>query len=237
MLSDVRARLLVLVGLAVLGVALAGMGTVLGVTGFATDADATARFVVSEDNVTVSDGGEEVTVVENMSDVGAIRIAETDSRHFEVSTETDSPLTDAERERAREIARANDTVARYLADAEGYELAVDPVRKLDLGSVNRTDASLSEADGTNASYTIETVTSDGEGGTLVVQRNSSYAADRAVVRVYRPSDDSRDEQKYSIDVDLANGTVTDITDWDALRREASANGDASAGESVDIGGE
>ncbi|WP_202614421.1 hypothetical protein [Halostella litorea] len=226
MANDVRVRLAVLVGLAALAVGLAGVGTAVGVTDPIADADAGGEFVVADGSVTFAGNGENVTVVESTANVSEIRFEETDSGRFVVSTETDRPLTPAERDRAVEIARSNGTVRGKLAELDGYELAVEPVQRLEADQVSSYDVTL-EADGNatagETDVFVANATAEDRDGTVVVERDPSYAEDRAVVRVQQPDAAEGERLRYSVDVDLANDTVTDVTDWTAVGEESTVS--------------
>jgi len=222
--SHVRVRLAVLVCLAALGVGLAGIGAAVGVTELITAGDTSGEFVVADDSVTFSDGTENVTVVENTANVTAIRVEETAPGRFTVDTEVERPLSAAERERAVEVARSNATVSARLDRLDGYELTVDPVYRVTADQMTGYNVTIDADDVTNGSddgvyvgtVNVSTETRDGE---VVVQRDPSYVEDRAVVRVRQPDASERRELRYSVDIDLANGTVTGITDWTGGREE------------------
>ncbi|WP_255152420.1 hypothetical protein [Halorarius halobius] len=211
--SKIRSRLVVLACLAVVGVVLAGVGTALSTTSPLTDGDPSARFVVADGNVTFSDDDGNVTLVDDASHIRTVRIRRTDGGTFRVDTETDRPLTAVERERAVEIARANDSITRRLDALDGYTLTVGPVHQpvtMQLDDVRFDNSTQTDVG------RVETSVTETDNG-VVVHRNdsSTYVDDRAVVFVTRP--DSSD-LKYAIEVDLANGTVTSISDQEPLRR-------------------
>ncbi|QIB74317.1 hypothetical protein G3I44_08500 [Halogeometricum borinquense] len=223
MTSEIRSRLFILVGLSVLGVSLAVIGTSLGVTSPVTNSDDNAKFVVNQENMTFSSAGESVTLAQNMSEVETVQITQVKSSQFEVHTEKEQPFTAAERDRAIEIARNNETVRRHLEQMDEYTLAVDPVQKINASSTSETSGTISQINGsdteTGSELTVQTGNMSVENeSSVVIQRESSYVEDQAVVRVRQPNEPELQELKYSIDIDLANGTVTDITDWDKIRQ-------------------
>jgi len=218
----VRVRLVVLVGLAVIGIGLAGVGVAFGVTKPIADTASSGKFVVSEENVTFSAGGESAVVVDNVSDVREISIEETDTGHFTLRTTEEGALTDSERRRAREIAVTNDTVRRELDALGAYELTVQPIQKLNVSSVSQSRyTTVAEINQTGDEFTVrETSLERNDSGTVTIERDPTYVEDRASVRIRQPGVDDSRELKYSVTVDLANGSVTDVTDWDAIRRTA-----------------
>lgn len=224
--SEIRTRLVVLAGLAVLGVTLAGVGSALGMTSPFTNSGSSLQFVVNEENVTVSNGGQTETVVNDMSNVRAITVDETASGHFSVKTDEERPLTDTERERAKEVALNNQSVQAEIESIGEYELVVEPVQQLNLSSnqVGQYNTTITVENETDGEFTIatENTTSESqdESVTLVRKSETSYVEDRATVRIRQPSQSDRDALKYTIDVDLANGTIIDITDWDDMRENS-----------------
>ncbi|WP_276274111.1 hypothetical protein [Haloarcula litorea] len=225
----VRSRLLVLVTLTVIGVGLAGGGVAVGLAGPLSTTGPSAEFVVSEGDVTVSTGDRSEPVVENLSGVTEVTIEETDAGQFTVRTRTDSPLTDAERRRARAIATDNATVALALDGMDAYELSVEPVYRVNrTASTRRTFEIRTDSNRTDGVFRGEVVddetgTGDSDGGTVTVERAPDHVDDRAVVRVRDPDRGDRHDLRYTVDVNLANGTVTGITDWAAIRRESATD--------------
>lgn len=218
--SEIRSRLVVLAGLTVLGVALAGVGTALGMTAPPTNHGDNPTFAVNEENVTFTDNGNRVTLVENMSTVRSVRIDKVGSTQFQVSTETAQPLTAAERERARRIALNNQTVQSHLASLENYEVTIEPIRRLNMTSMqvaNFNATKVNDSGDGGSVFKITNVSSEHEDGTVVVQRDPQYVEDRAVVRIRQPGAPERRALKYTVRVDLANDTVTGITDWEEIR--------------------
>jgi len=228
----VRSRFAAVLGLAVLGVALAGIGTPFGVTAPIAADDPSGEFVVSGQNVTFSNQGQQETVVRNLSNATTIEIEEADDGQFTVTTERNRPLTDAERERARVIARNNDTVRRALDDVSEYELAVEPIYEVDELSTTKISGEVStvnESEGISVVDLADDSLSERDDA-VVVQRDPSYVEDEAVVRVRQPNETERTDLKYSVSVDLASETVTDITDWEDIRQGTTVDFES---ESVD----
>ena len=223
----IRSRLLVLAGLTVIGVGLAGAGTAMGLTEPLSTTDLAAEFIVSEENVAFSAGGKSETIVENMSYVSEVEIEETDAGQFTIHTTEDQPLTDSERERARTIAVNNATVKQTLDAMSAYELSVEPVQRINVTGLEQASLdAVNKSDQTDDVVQYEladngTVTEDQGGGTVTVNREPRYAEDRAVVRIRQPGEDCHHDLKYTINVDLASGTVTGITDWDEIRQSSS----------------
>lgn len=220
--SDVRTRVAVLVALAILGVMAAGIGATLGATAPLADDRSDTQFVVSEQNVTVSGQGQHAEIVDDMSNVTAVEISETDPGHFTIDTQRDRPLSETDRERAKAIARTNDTVRRSLEDLDDVTLTVDPIHAVTVNSGQRIDGNVTLVDGDeNVSVvTFDQASVGNRSDSVVVHRDPAYVEDEAVVRVRQPSENAEPDLKYSIDVDLASGTVTGITDWDEIRSES-----------------
>lgn len=220
MTTDLRSRFAVLVGLAILGVGLAVIGTAVGATGFLTDDRGDAGFTVSEENVTFSDGDQEVTVVDNMTRVDRLEVEKVETGTYHVITETENPVTDSERRRAKAIIKRNETVRQALDDLDGYELTVEPVHKLTADSMvteNFTTAndstssdfvSNNETEDEEATYTFSV---ESEEGNVTVNRDPTYVENEVVVWIRHPV---ADDVYYTVDVDLENSTVVEITEWD-----------------------
>jgi len=216
MASDLQSRLTLLVVLAVLGVGLAVIGTAVGDTTPHDPSGPGTAFVVSEDNVTVEQGDQQVTVVDNMTRVDSIEIEQQGSGTYQVNTETEDPLTDSERSHAKAIAHDNATVQQVLQGVEQYELTVEPIHKLTVDSVQTTtftglnSTSMENETAEGAETFTLTVEDSDETGTVTVDRHPEYVKGEAAIRIRNPS---TDEMYYSATVDLENETVTDITDW------------------------
>ncbi|WP_323192120.1 hypothetical protein [Halostella sp. PRR32] len=220
MSSEIRSRLIVLSALALLGVALAGVGTSLGMGSSLTNHGDDPSFVVTNENITFSKSGDNVTLIDNMSNVKEVRIDQTGSNQYQVRTEAEQSLTATERERARQIARSNQTVQQHLDSLSEYELGVDPIHEIDSDSMSVVSVDLNESKD-DGEYDFVAVSQENENRSVVVERDPEYVADRAVVRVRQPSDPKHEGLKYSVKVDLANETVTGITDWDEIREDSS----------------
>jgi len=204
----------ILAVLGVVGLALAGVTSAIGVTETAAG-DVGGEFVVSERNVTYSNAAQERTVIENLSGVEAIEIGRDGTGHFSIRTEEATPLTEVDRERAKRIARTNETVRRALARLDGHDLSVEPIRELSTQNVvGVTVEQSNESNWTNDSaetrtFKVTNVTYANESGSVVVQRDPKYVSDRAAVEIR----DTDDEHRYTVYVDLANRTVVDIVNW------------------------
>jgi len=217
MRGGLRFRLGVLFALGVVGLTVAGIGVGFGSPTAEPTGDA-AEFVVSEENVTFSDRNRTVTVADDLSNATTVEIEATDAGQFRVDAERRQPLTDAERERAAEIARTNRTVQERLAAIDSVEITVEPIRKLETTkTVDLGNATMKNTSGNVSVYRFDANTSEESDGSVVVNRDPAYVEDRADVRISDPTADRKTQLKYSVTVDLANGTVTDATDWVALR--------------------
>ncbi|MFC7132095.1 MULTISPECIES: hypothetical protein [Salinibaculum] len=223
----IRSRLRVLAGLAVLGIGLAGAGTAFGMAGPLAGTGPTPEFVVSDETVTFSAGGESDTVVGNLSRVSELTIEETSAGQFTIRTADDHPLTRSERRRARTIATSNATVRQTLNSVDTYELTVEPVQTVNVSASNVVSLNITgeerQANGTfRGEFSItDSESATGEDGVVTLTRDSSYVDGRAVVHVRQPGVDSRQALHVTVDVDLVNGTVTDILNWNTLGQESS----------------
>ena len=221
MRGELRFRLGLLLVLTVVGLTVAGIGASFGTPTPDATGDDAAEFVVSERNVTFSDRNRTVTVTDDLSNVTTVEIEEAEPGRFRVDTERRQPLTDAERERAVEIARANRTVRQRVDEMNRTEFSVDPIQKLDTTAINLSgNVTPGHTSGNVSVYRFETNTSDSREGSVVVDRDPSYVEGRADVRISDPTADPETWLQYSVTVDLANETVTDTTDWVAIRESA-----------------
>ena len=217
--GGISTRLLVLVGLAAVGIGLAGVGTSLGMAELTSNPP--AEFIVGDDNIKFNASGESTTVVENLSYVQAVNIDETDTGQFTIQTVTEQPLTAREREQAREIVLSNATISAALAEIDSYTLSVDPIQKLNASAFNQVsyDSNMSHESGDSITI-VETSEEKENSGSVTIEREPNYAEDRATVQICQPDAPPSDDLKYSVDVDLENDTITDITDWEAISQEA-----------------
>lgn len=219
MFERLHHRIAVLFGLAILAVGLALVGTAIGVGGAAISEETTGEFTISENNVTFSDGNREATPVDNLSGVQQVEISE-DRGEFKVITRNGSSSLGAEqRERAKQIVLANETIQQYVAGVETYEIDVEPIEKVDAETVQINTTNVTETEPTTrtngddtrtVSFTVvETRGTD----SVSVAREPSYVTDEVNVRIFGPSG----ELQYSIVVDLAEGTIVKYTDWETIR--------------------
>lgn len=223
--SEMRTRLFVLVGLAVIGVALAGVGTTLGADDV-VQPQQSAKLVVTDENLTVAHANQSGTLVTDLSNVTELRIDRENASRFTVETRERRPLSPAERERARTIALNNQTVSEAVGEMAAVELTVEPIRKLNTSSfaAKRYNVSLDAGDGdtvTGDTFTIELNDSGMEDGSVTIDRTPEFVDDRAVVEVRDPTEEPPQSLEYTVRVDTANGTVTDVTDWEHVRENAS----------------
>jgi len=219
MVSTIRSRLALLLTLAVLGVAVAGIGATLGGP-TVTTAEADTQFVVTEQNVTVATEREEVTVTDDMYNVTSIRVQEAADGQFSVETERTQPLSETDRERAKRIARTNETIQAHLAEGK-YTLDVDAIQRLDATAMQVSNITQTSNSGNVSVYTFnETESEKTAGGSVVVDREPTYVPNEAVVRLRDPTASERSDLTYSVHVDLTNETVIDVTDWAKIRQSA-----------------
>ncbi|WP_310901527.1 hypothetical protein [Haloarcula onubensis] len=216
----IRLRLLFLVGLSILGVGIAGAGTTLWAADPLATTGANPEFVVGDENVTFANGGESETVVHNVSNLSRITIRETDTGRFSIQTTEHRPLSATDRERAREIALNNSTVATGLDEIGEYELAVEPIQRLTVSddTLRTYNVTLDNSSGqSDTTFTInETSVEERQSDSVTISRGTNYVADSAVVRIRQPGDDGSGELLYVVDVDLSTERVTDVTDWRSI---------------------
>jgi len=218
--DGIHTRLLVLVGLVTVSLGFAGAGAAFGMTEPLTSAPSN-EFVVSEDNITFNASGESETVVENLSYVREVNIEETDTGQFTIRTVEEQPLTNRERDRAREIALANETVSAALSEMNSYVLSVEPIQQLNASTFNHISYDSNTSHETSDGITIIETSEADDDGSVTITREPSYVENRVVVRIRQPDAPQSEDLQYSVDVDLENETVTDITDWNAIRQESS----------------
>ena len=217
--AGIRTRLLVLVGLAAVSIGLAGVGAAFGMTD-PLISDPSGEFIVGEDNITFNASGESKTVAENLTHVQAVKIEETNTGQFTVQTVKEQPLTDREHAQAREIVLSNDIVSAALSEMDSYTLSVDPIQQLNASAFNQVSYDTNTSHETSDGITIVKMSEEEESGSVTIEREPNFAEDRATVQIHQPDAPPSDDLKYSVDVDLKNNTVTDMTDWDAIRQEA-----------------
>jgi len=235
--SRLRSKLALLVALLVVGAGLAFTGNALGVSEPLSEPEPGALFAVSDENVTVTASGQEVTAVEKMDTVTNVEITEQDGQ-FVVTTDRKEPFTSAEIDRGIEIAKKNKTVQTALDRRDTYDFEVEPVHKLEatdlaVTTVNDTDITFDTATEDNESGSVDTtdhksgdnrtaadsddivtVTVEDNGSndesTVRVDREPSYVEDRAVVVVRDPE---AGERVLSVVVDLQSEQVVSLTGW------------------------
>lgn len=226
---DVRARALVLVGLAVLGVGLALSGSAIGVGSETLRGEGPA--VTVDDDVSVSEGADEVVVVENVSTIDSVAVEASDGGTIRFETEPRRGLSADARARGEAIARDNATVARALASLSDPRVSVEPVVRLDADAVRSVDvtgsgdgAVTTDGPGETVTFTVNATTVEEEPDTVVVDRKPAHVPDRASVRI---RDGQEGHVRYSATVDLENETVTGLTDRGAIGGESGAGQSAS----------
>jgi hypothetical protein len=208
MREETRTRAALLVGLVAAGAVLGVAGAAVGVDDPVT-ADPAAEFVVGADSVSVESRGERATLVSNASEYEAVEI-EREGGGFTVETAAATPLNASQRERARAIARENETVAAHLASLDDYELAVEPVPVVNASTAISFDVETTNASGDSYTGTVTNVSVAETGeDSVTVERERSYADRLATVEVRRPCGP---EREFVAHVDLRNGTVTWVVD-------------------------
>lgn len=213
--ATIYVRLLSVVGLAVLGIGVGWAGSSLGVDGPIADAEPSAEFMIAGNDVTLSDGDDDVTVVDNVTEVESLTIAEDDG-DFAIETDESEPLPADDRELAAEIALNNESVRECLEAVDEYELVVEPIVKMDAGSVETVTVSgnASEREDQNAtdsgefSFTAERTAVEKTGDTVTVSREPSHVEDEAIVRITHPENE---DVNCSVLVDLDEEAVRRVT--------------------------
>lgn len=222
--SEIRTRLLLLAGLAVVGVALAGVGTAFGADAVFQPQER-AELVVADENLTVEQMDQSETLVTDLSNATEVRIDQENASRITVVTRERRPLSPAERERAKEIALNNQTVSEAIDGMAAVELTVEPVRKLNAPSTatEQYNVSIEAEDGdtvTGDTFTIDLNDTDKESGSVTIDRTPEFVDDRVVVEIRDPTEDPPEDLRYTVRVDAANGTVTSVTDWVRVRETA-----------------
>lgn len=216
----IRSRLLLLVGLSILGIGMAGVGTTLMMPEQLANTGTNSEFIVSDENVTFTTENESEILVHNTSNLSQISIRETDTGQFSISTTENQVLNATERERAREVSLDNSTVAQGLDKIDEYEVSVEPIQRVTLSdntpqSYNISINKSNEMSGNT--FTInETSVEEQQSGTVTISRDTNYVVDSAVVRIREQRQDGSGELIYVVDVDLSTDSVTDVVDWRSI---------------------
>jgi hypothetical protein len=213
--EDLRGRVGLLVGLAVLGASIGWAGTALGYDDPIADGGSQPAFVVTNDTVTFSDGARTVTVLDNLTRAAKVEIATAESGF---SVERTGPLTDAERQRAREVARANATIRRHLAAMDAPTLAVEPIRNVptervtgtvEIGSGTPNGTVRTDESGETDTIRVENVTAEESDDSVILYRGTAYAENDVFVEL---RDARTGEVRYEAQVDLAGERVVVVTE-------------------------
>ena len=201
-----------LVGLAVLGVLLAGIGAAIGVTDTITDNSEAARVTVNDDNVTVNGTGERTTLVDDLSNVSAIQIEETSEDEFTVRTVENELLSHDDREHATQIATTNETVRQYLRSTDDPDVEVSPVERVEVGSTGSSlnVTAVDDASGDDENIDLEFVESADATDSVTVSRETSSVEKQATVRI---SSEDSDRAEFTIVVDLEDAEIVRFIDW------------------------
>ncbi|ELY99103.1 hypothetical protein C482_11126 [Natrialba chahannaoensis JCM 10990] len=208
--SNVRRTVILLVSLAAVGTILAGVGTVVGMTGILADGQPT-EFQITEETVTVTDRGETYVLTDDLSNVTSVELVETAPGKYEISTEQNTPFTDQQRVEAISLATEQDLIQQYLADKDDYEVPFQPIQELDW----ETDQlRLNGTDDSGSQIHIESTSED----SVRIDREQNYAEDRASI-IVRPH--ATEPPAYTVDIDMENNAVIEITDWEALNESHS----------------
>lgn len=219
MATQLRTRLALLVGLAVLGILLAGISSALWTSNSVRATENAGEFTVTEQNVTYTSSNQGRTVVQTISNAEKIEIKRVGSGRFSVRTDEAAPLNRSQRSQAKRVARNNGTVETMLAGLDAYELRVEPIRQLSaeqslsktvnvttISTIGSEDSNGTTRDAETIHVEFENVTTDSDA--VVVDRDPEFIQDEAVVEVVGAGD----KHRYSIYVDLANATVLDISE-------------------------
>jgi len=210
-------RVLTLTALALVGIGIGWAGTAAGLGGQITDTGSAPAFVVSGNDVTFSDSEREITVLEDFSEEQRIEITERDGG-LRIETESTNPLTEAERERALEIARGNETVQRRLAEMDAYELSVEPIKGVPEDAMNRVSLNVSaedvtavdESDGRFRVDLEENATVEAsEDSVTISPGDQTYVEDDVYVEIRDPD---TNEVRYKTQVNLPEERVVIVSD-------------------------
>ncbi|MFC7043978.1 hypothetical protein [Halonotius sp. GCM10025705] len=216
----IRSRLLLLVGLSILGIGIAAVGTTFMMPEQLATTGTNSEFIVSDENVTFTTGNESEILVHNTSNLSQISIRETETGHFSISTTENQVLNASERERAREVALDNSTVAQGLDKIDEYEVSVEPIQQVTLSDTTSQSYNISINNSSEMSgdtFTInETSVERHQSDSVTISRDSNYVADSAVVRIREQRQGGSGELIYVIDVDLSTDRVTEVVDWRSI---------------------
>ncbi|WP_340097991.1 hypothetical protein [Salinibaculum salinum] len=212
-MTDRTHRVLAVLGLGVLGIALAWSGTALGIGDTIADGRETGKVDISGSNVTLESGNQQVDIVENITATDAVAVSTSDSR-ITITIDNRGPLTADEQQRARAIASENATVARTIEETANVTLAVEPIRKVNAESNIQFETTVEVPNNSSVEfddgYTIESaenVTVQRSKSSVTVaskQPSASYVEDEAIVRV---RDTATETTRYAVIVDLESETV------------------------------
>ncbi|WP_336000950.1 hypothetical protein [Halorientalis halophila] len=216
--NSIGTRAAALVALAAIGLGTAWAGTALGLGAPLATGDAGAEFSVSGAAVTLSTGDRSTTLVENTAALERIEIAERDGRlSVETEARAGDPLTDRQRDRALEIARANETIQAHLAELDGAEFAVEPIVGIPaegMGhvSLNASDDAMEATDRSDGTTRIdfdEDVTIERHGDAVTIRPGDQQVVEDTVYVEIRTGDG---EVAYRAQVNLPEERVLLVAD-------------------------
>lgn len=198
-------RVVALLLLAAFGVGAGLAGTAVGIDSPFTSAEPSGEVSVSETNITFSHANGAVTVLRSVNDSESVQITEAGG-DISIDTEPVEPLTERERERALEIARANATVQQRLAEIDEYELTVEPIKAVPADTMTEVSFNVSventsranESEGTfrvDPAEQIET----GDDTVTITPGDQTYVEDDVDVEISVPGES---EPRYRVQVDL-----------------------------------
>lgn len=213
MTTDFYQRGAVLIGLAVISIGLALAGNAIGIGDATTTSASPGEVTIAEDEITLSDGEQELTPVENLTGVQQVDITDERGTVNITTTNTSTPLNTETRELAREIALTNETIQQYISTVDTYDIAVEPIRRVDSGDIQSTSVNMSTASSKTSENGTETVSftaaETDTADSVTVTRTPRYDREDVTVRIAGPEG----QLQYSLTVDLSEKRIVAFTDW------------------------
>lgn len=213
MTTDFYQRGAVLIGLAVISIGLALAGNAIGIGDATTTSDGPGEVTIAEDEITLSDGEQELTPVENLTGVQQVDITDEGGTVNITTTNASTPLDTETRERAREIALTNETIQQYISTVDTYDIAVEPIRRVDSDDIQSTSVNMSTASSKTSENGTETVAftvaETDTADSVTVTRTPRYDREEVTVRISGPEG----QLQYSLTVDLFEKRIVAFTDW------------------------
>lgn len=210
MTGDLARNCLTLLGLALLGVGVAVSGSAFGIDGPLADSEESTEFTVDDDGITVSDGQDEYTVIENLTKNEAVEIT-ADNDELRVQTRQADGFSDDVQERAVTIAHNNETIRQSLGNLDDYEFVIQPSYEIDHRppdgiTVHEADRNVTSSDDNDGVPVNEAEVEHDDTGSSVTVHIPPSSDNRVSVAIY----DNAGELQYSLVVDLDTDEVVQL---------------------------